>query len=165
MMRDKRGFSLVELLTVVALVGVASAIAVPNILSQLPKWHANGTTRDIAAKLMMSRLRAIQDNQEYGVLFTLGTVDSFRLVKVDRYDDNSNGNTTEWIDAGASGQSYADINITNNCSINRVNFNPNGTSSSCSIEIRTQDGAIRRQISLSSNTGRISVKFCEKEAC
>lgn len=161
-MRDKRGFSLVELLTVVALVGVASAIAVPNILSQLPKWHANGSTRDVMSTLMVARLKAIQNNQIYGVKFTPGTVDSYVLQ---RYS------TGVWINEGGDSQTTSDVDIIPavNCldsGIYRATFNRNGTTGACnSIEIRTQNGTFIRKITLSTNTGKISVKFCEKEAC
>lgn len=159
-MRDKRGFSLVELLTVVALVGVVSAIAVPNILSQLPKWHANGSTRDVMSTLMVARLKAIQNNKEYAVLFTFGDTDSYKLLK------KSGG---VWQDEGAATEAPTDITMELTggapCNNNRVEFNPNGTAGCSPMWVKTKDDAYKRKISIESNTGRISVKFCEKEAC
>ena len=76
----KEGFSLVELLITVALIGIVGAIAIPSIMQQLPKFNMRGASRDITAKLMMARLRAIQENKEYGVTFTVGAIDRFSVV-------------------------------------------------------------------------------------
>ena len=160
MTRDKRGFSLVELLTVVTLVGVASAIAVPNIMSQMPKWHVNGSTRDVMSKLMMARLKAIQNNKEYAILFTFGDTDSYKLQR-------KSGGT--WQDEGSATEAPTDVTMEfggqSACNDNRVNFNANGTAGCTPVWVKTKDSAYRRKISIDANTGRISVKFCEKEAC
>lgn len=161
-MNRDRGFTLIELMIVVALMSITSALAIPNILSQLPKWHANGSTRDVMSKLMVARLKAIQNNQIYGVKFTPGTVDSYVLQRF---------STGVWINEGGDSQTTSDVDIIPavnclNSGIYRATFNPNGTTGACnSIEIRTQNGTFKREITLSTNTGKISVKFCEKEAC
>lgn len=81
-----RGFSLIELLIAIALIGIMMAIAVPGILSQRPKWFINGTTREIASKLMAARIKAVQGNDEFVVVFNQGaSPNTFTLYQTENY--------------------------------------------------------------------------------
>ena len=113
----KEGFSLVELLITVALIGIVGAIAIPSIMQQLPKFNMRGASRDITAKLMMARLRAIQENKEYGVTFTVGAIDRFSVVT-----------GAGWTTVVGEGEGAANINVTvEGCLGNRIEFKTNGT--------------------------------------
>src|SRR3990172_12753975 len=108
----EKGFSLVELLITLALIGIVGAIAIPSIMQQLPKFNMRGASRDITAKLMMARLRAIQENKEYGVTFTAGAIDSFSVVT-----------GADWTTVVAVGEGAANINVTvEGCLGNRIEF-------------------------------------------
>lgn len=156
-LKNNLGFSLIELLIVVSMVGVLSAIAFPNLLKQAPKWRANSVTRDISGKLMLARLKAIQTNTKYGVAFTLGASDSFVVV---RYDSG----TSSWVSEGGSSEASESEEITlSGCTGDRAHFNPNGTAGGCSIWINAGEADdVRRNISMNSSTGRVDVKYCEK---
>lgn len=172
----EKGFSLVELLITVALIGIAGAIAIPSIIQQLPKFHMRGASRDITAKLMMARLRAIQENKEYGVEFTSGTIDSFKVVKCNNTTVPCN---TTWPDAGAAGEGAADINITvEGCLDDRIEFKPNGTVSAAGndnittcpngtgdygsseriVIVSTSDGTLTQNIVVNAYTGNVAVQ-------
>lgn len=154
------GFTLVELLVVVGMISIMTAVAVPMIVSYLPRWKANGVARDISGKLMAARLRAIQENKRYAVKFTFGTRDSFNLQL------KSGG---VWMDVGQDGHaaSGTDIALGANCSQGRVEFKQNGTIGLCnSITVLTPpDNPWIRKLSVSPTTGRISVVYCEQGGC
>jgi len=156
-----RGFSLVELLVVMAIIGVMALVSVPLLVQQLPKWHMNGTARDLAGKLMMARLRAIQENEKFGVEFTPGTIDKFKVVK---YNDA----TSAWDGVGVVGEGTSDIDVDlADCITSRIEFNANGSagtdgtcvdsSSLTAVTVRTLTSGEERKIFLNTYTGNMSV--------
>jgi len=156
--RDNKGFSLVEMLVVVAIIAIMVVVATPMLSRQLPKWHMNGTARDIASKLMMARLKAIHDNSRYGVAFTDASPDTFEVVK---YSGGA------WVSAGVKSESYTDVTVTPAaCASNRVEFNADGTatvgscSSSSTLSIVTvieTVGSQSKTVTLNTYTGNITV--------
>lgn len=160
---NNKGFSLVELMVVVGILGISAAIAFPGLIRTLPKWRANSVTRDISGKLMLARLRAVKNNKKYGVEFTSSADrDSFHVVKY-------NGAT--WDNEGFLSLGTSDIDVTPalNCDISgidRAQFNENGTAGPCnSIEIKTKDNSWVRKVTINVNTGKVTVKYCEQGGC
>ena len=106
---NDNGFSLIELIIVMALVGIIMAIAIPGLYTNIPKWHVRGTARDLAAQLMVARLKAIQDNKLYAIKFTNATVDTFELES----SEDKPWQTKTWAPAGsAKGEGSGDIDVT-----------------------------------------------------
>ncbi|MCX2766922.1 MULTISPECIES: pilus assembly FimT family protein [unclassified Pseudoalteromonas] len=60
---NKKGFTLVELLIVLALVGLASSIVLPNLWGQLDKIRYLAEKRQVTALLEYARLYAFYNNQ------------------------------------------------------------------------------------------------------
>ena len=47
MMRQAKGFTIIELMIVIAVLGILSAIAIPNYMDYLPKSRVNAAARDV----------------------------------------------------------------------------------------------------------------------
>jgi len=68
-MRNQRGFTLQEVVIAVAIVGILSAIAVPNYLGWLPRHRLAGAASDVQMALNAARLEAIKANTVVTVNF------------------------------------------------------------------------------------------------
>ena len=69
--KNTSGFTLMELMVVIAIIAIISGIAIPNFLSMLPKSRLRSATRDIVSCLQEMKLRAIRENATTVVIFNL----------------------------------------------------------------------------------------------
>jgi len=67
--RNFSGFSLVELVIVVSVVGIMAAIGIPGLLDWLPNYKLKGAARDLYSTLQLARLMAIRENTDVRVVF------------------------------------------------------------------------------------------------
>lgn len=68
--KDKRGFSLLELIIAVALIGILSGLAIPSIKSNLPQYYLSGAARQVLSDLMLARMKAVSSNADKAVTFS-----------------------------------------------------------------------------------------------
>jgi prepilin-type N-terminal cleavage/methylation domain-containing protein len=59
-MNQKKGFPLVELMVVIAIIGIIAAISSLNFATGLPKYRLKRTSRDITSRLREARSKAIK---------------------------------------------------------------------------------------------------------
>jgi prepilin-type N-terminal cleavage/methylation domain-containing protein len=81
--RTDRGFSLVEMLIVVAIVMVMAAVALPNIGQYIRNYKIRGAAQDVAGEMQAARSKAIMGNTNAGVSFVVVDADSYRYVLED----------------------------------------------------------------------------------
>jgi prepilin-type N-terminal cleavage/methylation domain-containing protein len=61
-MRKNSGFTLMEVMMVIAIIGVLCAIATPNLVKWLPRHRVGSAARDVMSALDFARLNAIKAN-------------------------------------------------------------------------------------------------------
>jgi prepilin-type N-terminal cleavage/methylation domain-containing protein len=66
--RALRGFSLVELLAVMAIIAITSAIAIPLGIDYVRTYEVMGAAQGVAAQIQMSRAQAVRRNSRRGIL-------------------------------------------------------------------------------------------------
>jgi prepilin-type N-terminal cleavage/methylation domain-containing protein len=81
--RSEKGFSLVEMLIVVAIIAIMAAIALPNIGNYVRNYRVKGAAQSVASTLQSARGKAIATNTNNGVSFFVIDDDSYRFVQED----------------------------------------------------------------------------------
>lgn len=83
--RAARGFSLVEMLIVIALLGILMAISAPTMLRALRGYEFDNTSRQVASMLQRTQYEAVQRNRR---LATVGTGAASTQLGMDLNDDS-----------------------------------------------------------------------------
>jgi prepilin-type N-terminal cleavage/methylation domain-containing protein len=81
-MRKDTGFTLHELMVVIAIISILATFAVPNVLNWLPRQRVGGAAMDVMSAVEFARSRAISDNVTVDVNFDFGN-DRLTVVNPD----------------------------------------------------------------------------------
>ena len=108
--KDRRGFSLVELIVVIAVFAILAAVAVPQFIGFRPKNRLNGAARQIYSELMWARSKAVNENSAYVVTFP--TNQTMQIA----------GSTTKTVNIQTE---YSDVTLTSTSST--ITFSSRGT--------------------------------------
>lgn len=119
----KRGFSLVEVMLVVALLAILAAIGVPQFKEYVPKYRAEAAGKDLAAQMELYRVRAIANNIRHKVTFD----DTTQKIKVETV--NSSGTVTSTaveLSFDVSGSTYPNVKLGRNAT-EAIKDSPSGS--------------------------------------
>ncbi len=67
--KRESGFTLMELMTTIAVFSILAMIAIPTFMSWLPEMRLNGAARQVMGDLMAARMKAVKLNQRTKVFF------------------------------------------------------------------------------------------------
>ncbi len=68
--RTETGFSLIETVVVIAIVGLCSAIAIPFFLSWRQNYQLQATVKEVYSSIQKARMKAIKNNEDWAVKIT-----------------------------------------------------------------------------------------------
>jgi len=121
-MGKRSGFTLYELLAVIAIIAVLASIAVPSFIKWLPKYRLGGAARSLLSVLQYSRLMAVKKN--VNILVTFDPAKNIYSVFADYDSDNDQDPHEPTLRRGAM---PAGVSITGtNFAGNRLKFNSRG---------------------------------------
>lgn len=79
----ERGFTLLELLIVVAIVMIMAAVAMPSISTYFRNYRIKSAAQEVAGEVTSTRSKAIMTNTNAGVTFVAVDADSYRWIQED----------------------------------------------------------------------------------
>lgn len=150
------GFTMVEMLMVVTIVGIMGTVAVPGFMSLSPRMSLKDAARDVVNDMQMARTRALRDKASWAIQFNTGADGGYTVLSDDGADDTWNtADDTVYRTVNLSdyqgisfGNNYGDrpdepnpgatdgVSFTND----RIVFNSNGTSVSGSVYVTNTKG-------------------------
>jgi prepilin-type N-terminal cleavage/methylation domain-containing protein len=86
-MRNSKGFNLIELLIIIAIMGIVAALAAPNLTNLVRKNRIENQTRRIYTDLSNMRVRAMSTNRMHCLIFQPAPVNHYQVIS----DTNNNG--------------------------------------------------------------------------
>ncbi|NNF98470.1 MAG: prepilin-type N-terminal cleavage/methylation domain-containing protein [Desulfobacteraceae bacterium] len=133
MIRNTSGFSLMEMMVVVAIVAITSAIAIPNLIGRLPAYRLSSASSDVLSVLQNARLRAVKEFANVVVDFDVPN----NKYKV--FLDNGRGGGTAY----NGEQDGTELTLMEKTVPNGVTIHSAGFSSQQRIEFNSQGGLYR----------------------
>jgi prepilin-type N-terminal cleavage/methylation domain-containing protein len=152
------GYTMIELMSVVAMIGILAAMAVPVFLSMTPRLNLKSDARNSLNYLRLARSRAVAENSQYGVFFDAG---NDRLI----YFMDTNDPASAIYDAGQDSVLDSTITLHHGVSYNSVSFAsnsvvflPNGSASeSGTIVLDHAETSRTYTINVLASTGKVSL--------
>ncbi len=159
--RRDRGMTMVELLMVMAMMGILATISFAGIRQILPRWRLNAAARTVRADLLDTKTRATRSMREFRVRF----VDTSQYV-IEEGDARIASANWSTADASTGGQvggrnlpnEYQGVTIVTSKTGTPVVFRPNGTidPTNGNITITISNGSQERALEVSM-AGRIRI--------
>jgi prepilin-type N-terminal cleavage/methylation domain-containing protein len=128
----QNGFTMVELMIVMFIIAILSAIAMPSFLQWSNNLAYRKTTRAMVSMLREAKSRAIRTNLEHRVEYA-STKQQYRMTQGNRSNNSTSWNTVvyDWSDIPA--------NVRMDANVNTIQMNTNGTANGGTIRIQNID--------------------------
>jgi prepilin-type N-terminal cleavage/methylation domain-containing protein len=141
--KAKHGYSLIELVASIAVLGILAAIALPSWNKLLPSYQLDASVRQFQSELHNIKMRAAAENVGFQLVYSNGAAD----YAIQR---DSTALMTKPLPQG--------IVVTN---AGTISFSPRGTASANRIRLRNSAGTCKQVVV--SPTGR--VRICKPSDC
>jgi len=147
MQYKERGFTLVELIIVIAIMAILAAIAAPNYQSFMTQRRLNGAARQFMSDLMLARMQAVTQNNNFKVSFR--NYHEYQILD----DDNNNGtaDTGEALVIKNIQTDYHDVTFSR---IASPVFEPRGTAINTSATVTNPAGSKTISVNIA---GRVKI--------
>lgn len=142
-----KGFTMLEIVIVVTMFGIVAAIAIPNMIGQMPRYRLKGAARQIMGDLMWARMQAVSQKNEFKVFF----VNDHEYKILDDDDNDGKADSGEWTEIKDIRHRYHDVSIS--MTANPIFF-PRGSASIGTITVTNPGGSKKVKIHL---TGRVKM--------
>lgn len=169
---SEQGFTLMEVMVVTAIVGIMSAIAIPNYLSWKPGYEFRGAVSKISSDLNKAKMRALEIRRECRVLFcgnAYQIIDGDQTMNSDwsMVDSNSCLTAVKQATLEGAGRSVKNISLANYNKVtvtsnNPIIFSPRGFLQGLGVTVTVKHLSSNESVGITIiQTGRVRVKWEE----
>jgi prepilin-type N-terminal cleavage/methylation domain-containing protein len=127
LMKKNKGFTLLEMMVVIAITAIVSAIAIPNFISVATGMKIRSASRDLCSTLRQARMNAIRTNTRWAVQFNVADAPPPNYIVIDCGPNNTCGDGDDVKKLLTPIPPGVTMNL-NNFVGNQVIFNTDGTS-------------------------------------
>jgi prepilin-type N-terminal cleavage/methylation domain-containing protein len=143
--RPQKGVTMLELLIVVAILGVVAAMAIPNLVRLQKNARLNGDAHNLSESLSVAKMRAAADFTESRVFLYTGT-DKTQYFRIDVWNKLANGGNGCWVpDAVVNPGTSGSYCITNTNYQGSETYLSTGVSAGLASLTTAQDGTTAQQ--------------------
>lgn len=142
-----------ELMVIIAVIGVLSAIAIPAFHSFIPTMRLNGATRQIMGDLMAARMNAVKWNQKTKVFFNTNG-HGYKVCNDADNDDTVDSNEGDVKNRDIEDE-YEGVSFS---STGDPIFSPRGTANTGTTITLTNSEGEQKKVKVHSFTGRVKIE-------
>ncbi len=150
-LNNRSGFSLIEMVTVVLIIGILSAVAVPKIYDSMDSYRLKLAAETIAADLKYARQQAISRSQSITVTFDLVN-ESYTISEIPDRNHPDRAYAVSLTDSA----SPADIVSVSPTPATAITFNQYGIPAS-EATVTLDVGGTQKSVIVHASSGRISI--------
>lgn len=149
---SQKGFSLIEVMIVMAVTVILSGLASVSFISQLPHHRLNGAARDLVSDLRWARQLALAERRPVSVILDLET-DRYRIERQSRP-----GIPIGWVrDLQDRRQGFGEIDLVDSTGGAVISFQPNGITTDWTTITLSNAQNEQRQMTVAL-TGRVRIQ-------
>jgi Tfp pilus assembly protein FimT len=158
--RSERGITLIELISIVVIIGIVAAMAVPRFATTISRLKFRTSARDIVSKMRLARSNAVTHKQPFGVYFD----DDAKSVTLFLDSNNPGANTFEVSDSILDVDTLPDgfVYVGTDFGLPTLVYQPNGSATQTGhvyfMSYDENDGVNIGTIDVLSSTGRTKIQ-------
>lgn len=154
-MRSKNGFTLIEVMLTITIIGILSVIAIVSSQSMYSSYKIRGAARQIFSDIQMARVSAIKRGHLWCVVFSGSPFSSYAISDSgpDSICNNGDDILNKTMDLSSD---FGGVTMTQNFTANVLNFSPNGSATNGTVILVS--GSRNLQVAVNQNTGNVKIQ-------